>query len=127
MARAVGSVLVGLICFSLLEFALSHLAQSAWPDYAAAVPDRCYSLSMLLVRLIAGAAGVVTSGMVTAAIARDDRQPVLWLGVTMLTISIVWHIRIWPEYPVWYHLVWFACLIPAALLGGRLKRAVALF
>lgn len=119
MARKGGAVVAGLLIFAVATFLASLVARSAWPAYAAAVPDRTYTLPMLLTRLIAGAAATIAAGWGTSRIAHGDRFSALWLGLVLLTISVPWHIHIWHEYPTWYHLVWFGCLIPCALLGGR--------
>jgi hypothetical protein len=113
------AIIAGLLCFSLLEGGLSVLAKQAWPAYAAAVPDRNYTVLMLYVRLAFGGFGVAFSGWVSCAIARHSGLAI-WLGIAMLVPSIIWHIRIWPHYPVWYHLAWFMIIVPAAVIGGRL-------
>lgn len=41
-------------------------------------------------------------------------------GVGLLVLSVVWHIKIWDQYPVWYHLCWFGCIVPSAMLGGMM-------
>ncbi len=121
MVRRIGSVFAGLLIFFLLAFLAGLAAQSLWADYAAAVPDRAYTLPMQRARLVTGAVATVVAGWVASRIARGH-QSALWLGLVLLAISVPWHIQIWSEYPIWYHLVWFACLIPCALLGGKAAR-----
>ena len=122
MVRKVSSVIAGLLMFFLLSFLASLAAKSLWPAYAAAVPDRAYTLPMQLARLATGAIATVVAGWLASTIARDRQFSALWVGLVLLAISVPWHISIWSEYPVWYHLVWFACLIPCAFLGGRIAR-----
>jgi hypothetical protein len=120
MLRGVGAILAGLAVFAGLEFVAVQLAIALWPAYALAAPTRDYTLEMLLVRLSAGALGCWASGAVAARVHRGARQAALMLGVTLLAGSVVWHIKIWEQYPVWYHLSWFACIVPFAVLGGRM-------
>jgi hypothetical protein len=122
MFRRVGSIVAGLLIFFLVSFLVGLAAHSLWPDYAAAAADRAYTFPMLLARLVTGAVATVVAGWGASKIALEHQVAALWLGVVLLAISVPWHIRIWSEYPVWYHLVWLACLIPCALLGGRLSR-----
>ncbi len=122
MVRKVGSIVAGLLIFFVLSFLAGLAAQSLWPAYAAAIPERAYTLPMLLTRLVTGAAAVVVAGWGAATIARDRQIAALWVGLVLVAISVPWHIQIWSDYPIWYHLVWFACLVPCALLGGRVVR-----
>jgi hypothetical protein len=112
------SIGVGLICFATFEAVLNVFARHIWPDYAAAFPSRSYTASMLWVRLVAGAAGTFCAGL-TASLLAQTYKAALWFGAVMLVSSIIWHIGIWAEYPVWYHLAWFASLLPMAAWGGR--------
>jgi hypothetical protein len=122
MARTVGSIVAGLLIFFALAFIAGVAAHSLWPDYAAAATDRAYTVPMLLARLLIGAVATIVAGWGTSMIARERQTSALWLGLAMLAINVPWHIHIWSEYPAWYHLVWLACLIPCALLGGRIAR-----
>lgn len=119
MVRRLGPVFAGLLIFGAVVFLAGVVARSIWPDYAAAVPDRTYTLPMLLARLFTGAAATAVAGWGTSRIAQGDRFSAIWLGIVLLAISLPWHIHIWHGYPTWYHFVWFGCLIPSALLGGR--------
>jgi hypothetical protein len=122
MIRRVGAIVAGLLIFFLLAFLAGLAAQSLWPEYAVAATDRAYTLPMLLTRLAAGAVAAVVAGWGASMIARDRQISALWLGLVLVAISVPWHIQIWNAYPIWYHLVWFACLVPCALLGGRVVR-----
>ncbi len=101
---------------------LSLLARATWPAYALAFPTRAYTLDMLLARQAAGMLCTLAAGAAAAWVGRGAKQMVLLTGLVMLGIAVVWHIRIWDQYPVWYHLLLFAYLVPLTLLGGRLVR-----
>jgi hypothetical protein len=122
MVRKIGAILAGLIVFAALEFIATSVAKDSWPAYALAAPSRAYTLDMLLTRLGAGALGSLVAGAFSAKIDQSTRQSALIFGIILLAISVVWHIRIWEQYPVWYHLSWFACTVPFSALGGLLVR-----
>lgn len=122
MVRRVGAVVAGLLIFFLLAFLAGSAAKSLWPEYAAAAAGRAYTLPMLLARLLTGATATVVAGWGTSIIGRERRTSALWLGLALLAINVPWHIQIWSEYPIWYHLVWLASLIPCTILGGRAAR-----
>jgi hypothetical protein len=120
MLRRVGAIVAGLAAFAALEFAAGQAAKAIWPAYALAAPTRTYSLDILLVRLGVGALATLAVGALSAKMDRGAQQAALMFGVALLLISVVWHIRIWDQYPAWYHLGWLACIVPAAMLGGCL-------
>lgn len=121
MGRAIASVVGGLLFFSLAEYALGALAKGFWPEYAVAIAHRTFTLLMLWSRLAAGAAATIFAACVAAMLVRNGRTAGLWFGVSLLVLSVLWHVSIWAKYPVWYHLTWFAVIMPTALLGDRLS------
>jgi hypothetical protein len=123
MLRAVGSVVVGLICFAAMESVFGFFARSAWAAYAAAAPTRSYTVAMLAARLTTGAVLTIGAGYVASITAGGNRRSAALFGITLLTISSIWHYHIWDEYPVWYHLVFLGYLLPLVLLSGRLNKS----
>jgi hypothetical protein len=123
VVRPIWPVLAGLVAFVVTTAIANWIARSIWPDYAAAVPSRAYTLPMLLARLTAGMAATIGAGWLASKI-EQARQPVgLWVGVSLLAVSLPWHVYIWPQYPSWYHLVWLGSVIPCAVLGEKLSRS----
>lgn len=62
------------------------------------------------------------AGYVAAAVAgADPLRPVRWLAGVQLLLGVIFEVSAWSLTPVWYHLVFLALLIPAVLLGGRLR------
>ena len=123
MARVILSVASGILFFALAVMAMSALAKELWPEYAAAVPNRAYTLAMLWSRLAAGTAATICAAWLAVMLGKQNLKIGLLIGVSLLAVSVPWHLNIWDKYPVWYHLTWFAIIIPAALLGGRLARS----
>ncbi|UVO54827.1 hypothetical protein [Sphingomonas sp. SUN039] len=119
MLRRTGAVLAGFLAFEAVVLLCLFAARTGWPAYAEAEPTRAYDLLMLLVRLTAGSLAAVAGGAVAARADRGSRSAALAFGTVLLVLSVVWHIRIWDQYPVWYHLGWWACIVPFAVLGGH--------
>ncbi len=120
MPRRISAILAGLVAFAILEFIAVQVAKVSWPAYALAEPTRAYSFEMLLARQAVGMFCAFMAGATAAWISRDPQLTVLITGVIMLLIAVIWHAMIWDQYPVWYHLFFFAYLVPLAMLGGRM-------
>jgi hypothetical protein len=120
MLRTIGAIFAGLAAFAAFEFSAGCVARTIWPAYALAFPMRAYTLDMLLARHAVGMLCALAAGATAARIDPGAKRTVLITGILMLLIAVVWHIRIWDQYPVWYHLLLFAYLVPLAALGGKL-------
>lgn len=122
MLPRIGAILAGFAAFMLVTSAAVFAARTAWPGYAEAEPTRAYSLSMYSARLVAGSFATLVGGAIAVTVDRTAQRAALVFGGVLLVLSVMWHIRIWDQYPVWYHLCWFACIVPCAVLGGILVR-----
>ena len=43
-------------------------------------------------------------------------------GIILLLVGIAVQIHLWKVYPIWFHLIFWALLIPMTILGGRMKQ-----
>ena len=120
--RTIGAVTAGAVTFEALVLLSLFAARAGWPAYAAAEPSRAFSFTMLLVRLAVAALITLVAGAVAARVDQSTKRAALMFGLALLALSVVWHIRIWYQYPVWYHLCWLACIVPFSVLGGSLVR-----
>jgi len=125
MVRRIGAVLAGFLAFVVVVLLCLFAARASWPAYAQAEPARAYGFGMFLARLTAGSLATLAGGGVAARVDRRTNEAALLFGFVLLLISVAQHIGIWNQYPVWYHLCWFACIVPCSLLGGRLSRQQA--
>ena len=121
VVRVIASVIGGILFFVLAAIALGVVAKELWPEYAA-VADRAYTLPMLWSRLVSGAAATIFAAWFAVLLGKQDLKTGFLIGVALLGLSVPWHLNIWDKYPVWYHLAWFAIIVPSALLGARLAR-----
>jgi hypothetical protein len=120
MLRRTGAVLAGFLAFEVVVLLCLFAARAGWPAYAAAEPTRAYDLSMFFARLAAGSLATFAGGSLAARLDRSGNRAALTFGIVLLLFSVARHISIWNDYPVWYHLAWWACIVPFAVLGGHL-------
>jgi hypothetical protein len=120
MARAIGGAVAGLTAWLALWALTNLILTYVWPAYAAALPHRAFTLEMLFVRLALGTLVTLVAGATAARVAKGERKAALWFGLLLLFVGVADHIQIWDKYPVWYHLLFFAGIVPLAFLGGRL-------
>ncbi len=113
----------GCVTAAVIASVATILARALWPDYALAEPTKAYTLAMLLARLAAGALSTAGAAIVTSLIARENRRAVWWLGILFVALSLPQHFPVigasWADYPVWYHFVYLAYLVPIAVLAGK--------
>lgn len=120
--RVAVGLAAGCVTAVVIALAATGAARSLWPEYAAAEPEKSYSLIMLVARLVVAAACTIGAACVTTIIARDIGQAAFWLGVLFLAVSLPNHLyRTWADYPVWYHLLYLSCLVPLASLTGLIS------
>ncbi len=121
MIRKIASVLVGLVAWICVATAVNFALRISWPDYAVAEKPMTFTLGMQVARLLTGATASLCAGFVAAAIAKGSVTPVRALAVMLLLLFIPVHYALWDKFPIWYHAVFLASLIPVTLLGAAWK------
>jgi hypothetical protein len=116
----ISALAVGIVCAVGIAWLGFTALQASWPEYAAAVPEKAYTLPMLWSRLGLAVVLTVVSAAAATLIARDRRAA--WvLGLLLVAVSLPSHLHYsWAHYPVWYHALYLLSLVPISLLGGRL-------
>jgi hypothetical protein len=125
MGRKIGAILAGLLVFAVVALAFWFAAHTGWPAYAEVEKQRAFTLDMQITRLAVGMLATLAAGAAASCLDHGVKQTVLLTGMVLLLISVVDHIYIWDQYPVWYHLVYLAYLVPLTLLGGHLARTMS--
>ena len=121
MKRGIVSVLAGLIAWFCVATAVNFALRVAWPDYAAAEKPMTFTFGMQVARLLTGAIASLCAGFVAAVVAKGAGTPARALAVMLLLLFIPVHYALWDKFPVWYHFVFLASLIPVTLLGAAWK------
>ena len=125
MKRPILAFAAGLVLWVVVVSVLNRGLRIFVMGYAAAEPIFSFTLGMLALRLVIAALTSLIAGAVTAWIAPSSpRVPVL-VGATLLAAFIPIHVRLFSLFPLWYHLVFLATLIPLVMLGARLARVRA--
>ena len=116
IALAVLAALVGwVVLATLCGFAI----RAAVPGYTAVEKSMEFTTAMLLARLIASFVATFGCGAVCAWAARSDWAAAKLLAVALLAVFVPMHLSIWQQFPVWYHLTFFASLAALPLAGFR--------
>ena len=126
IVRAIGGLLAGALVWKAIAALFTLAGNLVWPAYAAVEVQRVFTLEMFASRLLVGALANLAFGAVAAWVAGAEKNAFrLALGAWMI-FSVVDHILVWDQFPVWYHLLYLACIVPMAMLGARLVRQRAM-
>jgi len=121
MRRGIASVLVGLVAWFCVATMVNLALRVSWPDYAAVEKLMVFTLGMQVARLLTGALASLGAGFAAVVVAKGSATPVRVLAVLLLLLFIPVHYALWDKFPIWYHVVFLASLIPVTLLGGAGK------
>lgn len=120
LLRIAAALLLGWATSGLVLGVGFFVLRSLWPAYDAAVPDKAYTLVMLFVRLVVFSSMIAATSAVVTAV--SGRPRFSWVaGAIILAASIPEHLYpgyVWDDYPVWYHLVYLASILPIAVAAG---------
>lgn len=122
MKRSILAFIAGLAAWVLVASLLNRGLRLALRGYAAAEPEMTFTHGMMAARLVLGALASLAAGAATRAVAPSSRRVVWVLGAVLLAAFIPMHVRLWANFPVWYHLVFLGTLVPLVALGATLIR-----
>lgn len=122
MKRSILAFIAGLAAWVLVASLLNRGLRLALRGYAAAEPEMTFTHGMMAARLVLGALASLAAGAATRAVAPSSRRPAWVLGAVLLAAFIPIHVRLWANFPVWYHLVFLGTLVPLVALGATLIR-----
>jgi peptidoglycan/LPS O-acetylase OafA/YrhL len=113
---------VGLATWVLVASLLNRGLRLALQGYAAAEPEMKFTYAMMAARLVLGALASLAAGAAARAVAPSKRRLAWVLGAVLLAAFIPIHVRLWANFPVWYHLVFLGTLVPLVALGATFTR-----
>lgn len=125
MIRTAAAFIAGALAWKAIATLFTLLGNLVWPAYAAVEVQRTFTLDMLASRLMVGALATLAFGTVAALVAGAERRAFLIALAAWMAFSVVDHYLVWEQFPVWYHLLYLAYIVPVVLLGGRLVRRTA--
>jgi hypothetical protein len=110
------------VVWVLVVSLLNRGLRVALRGYVAAELQMTFSLGMMAARLVLAALASLSAGAAARAVA-PSRRGVSWvLGAFLLVAFIPVHVRLWPKFPLWYHLVFLGSLVPFVVLGAMFAR-----
>lgn len=130
MWKTVLAFVVGALSWIVCATVINWLLRAALAGYAAAEPAMHFTLTMMIARLLLGAAATLAGGFAMGWMVPGRRLAPLALGGLLLLVFIPGHAMLWDKFPLWYHLVFLSLLLPLTWLGAwaapsLLKRHVA--
>lgn len=121
MVKIILGVIVGFIVWSILWVGSAAIMSAVSADYAEAMITMKFSNMWLIVAIVRSVIFSILSGLLAVLISKEFSKTTIGLGVLLLLFGIFVQVSVWNVFPVWYHLVFLALLIPMTILGGKLK------
>jgi hypothetical protein len=118
--RKILGVIAGYSAWSVLWFVSTSTAAAV--SSGSFGDDGSTSTGMLLVFLALSVVFSLFAGWLATMIGGRGRGPAVWTGVLLLATGIPVQFGYWSVIPLWYHLPFLALLLPAAYLGGSIRR-----
>jgi len=115
MKRTIAGIAAGVLTTAVLALALDMVLMAIDPESMKPPMSTGVLISVFAGTLLATVAGGLVSGRVSRA--RPVRVATL-MGIVGLVLSIGPTIALWDTAPLWYHVLTFALLVPAARVGG---------
>ena len=121
MLRSILAVIAGSVTWMVTALGMDALLMSlGW--FGAG--QKVESVPLLLFTMSYALGFSVLGGYVAAAIARRrEIAHAFVLGLIQLAMGIAATVNFWDTAPAWYHFTFLALLVPANVLGGRLRQA----
>src|SRR5689334_2399712 len=121
MLRLIAGALAGAVAWLVSVAILGFLVRIAWPEMAAVRNLTLLTVPMLFTRLSCSALSSLAGGYWAAMVGRENTRAPLGAGLLLLVVFVPYHMTIWQNFPVWYHLTFFVSLPVLSLLGGMLR------
>jgi len=107
------SVLAGLIGYATSGSLGLYLLKTFWVEYAKSSVDKSYTFEMLLSRLFVGFVAAVTASILTTKTSKQPWKTSWIVGIIVFSVAAYIHfIRVWTDYPIWYHFSYLLLIIP---------------
>ena len=134
MVRIILGIIVGFVAWSIIWIGSDALMQSFSPTWwgaqkqameLAVANNESYHTDTLisLLDLFRSVIASIMAGYLAAVVAGENRRSPLILGVILLLVGVAVQLHLWNVYPVWFHPVFWILLIPATILGAKMKQS----
>ena len=118
--RIVLAIAAGFVAWFAMATVGNLVIRWLFPGYSEVEKAMDFSLNMLFVRLVLGAAASLAAGAACIAIARSVRAAIYLFALLLLALFVPVHLDLWSKFPLWYHIVFLGSLVPFVLIGAKL-------
>ena len=133
MLRVILGIVAGFIAWSILWVGSDQVMAQISPQWYGAHQDKVAlavangaafdsDTTIVLIGLVRSIIASLMAGYLASFIARGNSNAPLILGIVLLLVGVAVQYHLWNVFPIWYHLIFLALLLPMTILGGRLKR-----
>ena len=133
MLRIILGIIAGFIAWSIIWVGSEQFLATMLRDWYGAHQDRVAlalanresfsaDTTIVLLGLLRAAIASIMAGFLTAVVAGENRRSPLILGIILLFVGLMFQYIAWNVFPIWYHLIFLALLVPMTILGGRMKQ-----
>lgn len=134
MMRIVLGIIIGFVVWSIVWVGSESTLASISPDwlglYSQGVERAIfnkepfeYDNAIAAINLLRSVITSIIAGYMCALAAGEYRRSTTALGLLLIVVGIVVEAYLWAYAPVWYHIGFILLLLPAVVLGGRLRRS----
>ncbi len=126
MKRTILAAVAGYAVWTILSLTGSAGIRAGWPAefeaFSSGAPIK--ATAPLLVSILLSVVCSLSAGLTAAAISASQAtmRAVGLLGFLLLATGIGVQVSVWALMPLWYHLVFLVLLVPACLVGAKLKK-----
>jgi len=126
VVRTVLGVIAAIAAWLVIVTLIDRPMRYVWPDYAANFAAMTFTLPMMLARLTESTIAVVLAAIIALRVAPTSRYAGWGFGIVMFLIFAPYHVlKIWSNFPVWYHAYFLASLIAIPLIVTAVMRKTA--
>ena len=133
MLRIILGIVAGFIAWSIVWVGSDQFLHTMSPSWYGAHQDRValavvngesfnVDTTIVLIGLIRSVTATIMAGFLAAVVAGENRKAPLILGIILLIVGIAVQVHLWNVFPIWFHLIFWALLIPMSILGGKMKQ-----
>lgn len=135
MLRMILGVVAGFIVWTILWIGSDQVLRLLSPEWIGAQQNAMelaiansevylQEPTLLFIHLSRAILASIISGFIAAYVAAENFKTPLILSVLLLAVGAFVQIVFWNYFPLWFHIIFLAVLIPTTLFGGRLRERI---
>ncbi len=132
MVRIILGVIVGFIVWTILWVGSDQVLVNLFPEWYGAHDFEMQRAidnqtaftadsTILTIAIVRSIIFSLMSGFLAAVVSGENQKAPLFLGVLLLLFGLFVQAWAWSYFPIWYHLIFLALLVPMTVAGGRFK------